>query len=927
MTYPYTRAGITTRLRQLALTALLAGSATAAQAQALPYVAANVTKVAGTYTDLGTTGTAIAVANNDDANSAPQAIGFAFNYNGTAFTNFVLNTNGFIKLGSTAPTGPMFPNGGQATTGGPVDSPETNLILPFNQDLAAGSAGGTEYRVSTTGTAPNRICTIQWKNVRDKAQGAVTGGSAAIGTQYANFSFQVKLYETSSQISFVYGTATPGAAADENPKFVTVGIKGSGTAANQLILGSKASASPWSATVFAGGLYTANAHNVRSSVLPPPGYTYNFTLPVAQDAAVEAVYGFDKLTVPAGQPVVIRAAVRNAGTSALGNFTVTLNVSGANTATASAAVASLAIGATTTVVFPAVAMPAVGNNTVTVTAALTGDGNATNDSQTMLMATNATTTGFITAGQGPVSAFGFGAGAQGNYFGAKVTYTQPRDITAVNAFLFNDPAAVGSTAYGVVIDATTGALLGRSPDFVVTAASLNQLRTFTLSSPVSVQAGDVIVGMATVAAAGATQFFLMGVQAENPTRPGTFFTGSATAMPPTAPGPSLNTPTSALYKYMLEAVSTSPASCAAPTGLSTSGTQTTAVVSFTGPSNGSSYVIVYGPQGFNPATGGTTTTSFTTSPFTVTGLTSSTCYDFYVRATCVAPDQSQLAGPVRFCTPCTPPIITSFPYSMDFNTIGMGQALPCGISVSDVNNDNNTWQARATVPTQANPNLPIGRGGTGNAMVYFYNTNDNTVGGDDWFYTPALRLTGGQRYRLSFWLRSAGASYPEGLEVKYGSSATPAGQTNMLYTNTSVTSATYVQATNTSTPAVADIMPATTGTYYVGFHAISAADQFFLAVDDVTISAVLGTSAALNRAISVYPNPSTSGKFSLEVRGANAKSLGVEVTNMMGQRVYTGSAKDNFTNEVDLSNLAAGIYTIKVLNGQDYSLQQISIVK
>src|SRR6476661_246667 len=924
MTHPYNRAGITTRVRQLALALLLTGGASAAHAQALPYVAANVTKVAGTYTDLGTTGTAIAVANNDDANSAALPIGFTFNYNGTAYTDFVLNTNGFIKLGTTAPTGPMFPNGGQATTGGPADGTETNLILPFNQDLDAGSAGGTEFRVATTGTAPNRICTIQWKNVKDKAMAAM-GTSVAIGTQYANFSFQVKLYETTSQISFVYGTATPGAAADENPKFVTVGIKGSGTAANQIILGSKASASAWTATVFAGGLYTGNAHNVRSSVLPTPGFTYNFTLPVPQDAAVQAVYGFDKLTVPAGQPVVLRASVRNAGTAALGNFTVTLNVTGANTASVTATVASLAVGASTTVVFPAVAMPAVGNNTVTVS--VPADGNITNDSQSMQIATNPTTTGFITANTAPVSAFGFGAGAQGNYFGAKINFSQPRDITAVNAFFFNDPAAVGSSAYGVVIDATTGALLGRSPNFVVTAASLNQLHTFTLSTPVSVQSGDVIIGMATVAAAGAAQFFLMGVQSENPTRPDTFYTGSATASPATPPSPSLNTAANALYKYMLEAVTTTPATCAAPTGLSATGTQTTAVVSFTGPANGSDYTIIYGPTGFNPATAGTTLTGISTSPYTITGLTASTCYDIYVRATCVAPDQSTLAGPVNYCSPCTPPILTTFPYAQDFNTVGQGQALPCGISVADINADANTWQARATVPTQANPNLPIGRGGTGNAMVYFYNTNDNTVGGDDWFFTPALRLTGGQRYRLSFWLRSAGTAYPEGLEVKYGNGATPAGQTNTLYTNTAVTSATYVQATNTSNPAVADLTPATTGTYYVGFHATSAADQFFLAVDDVNITAVLGTSAALNRAINVFPNPSNSGRFNLEVRGANAQSLGVEVTNMLGQRVYTGTAKDNFTNEVDLSNLSAGIYTLKVKNGSEYSLQQISIVK
>src|SRR5690606_16726401 len=77
--------------------------ATPALAQ-LNYRPNSATNVATTYTDLGTSGSAITVANNDNANSAATPIGFTFNYNGLAFTEFVLNTNGFIKLGNTTPS-------------------------------------------------------------------------------------------------------------------------------------------------------------------------------------------------------------------------------------------------------------------------------------------------------------------------------------------------------------------------------------------------------------------------------------------------------------------------------------------------------------------------------------------------------------------------------------------------------------------------------------------------------------------------------------------------------------------------------------------------------------------------------------------------------------------------------------------------------
>ena len=60
---------------RLGLAALLAvGSLTAARAQTFAYPSNEAYNTVGTYTDLGSTGTAIATANTDDANSATQGI-------------------------------------------------------------------------------------------------------------------------------------------------------------------------------------------------------------------------------------------------------------------------------------------------------------------------------------------------------------------------------------------------------------------------------------------------------------------------------------------------------------------------------------------------------------------------------------------------------------------------------------------------------------------------------------------------------------------------------------------------------------------------------------------------------------------------------------------------------------------------------------
>lgn len=238
------------------------------------YAPRNATNVAGTYTDLGTTGTAIATANTDDDNSAAQPIGFTFSFNGTAFTQFVLNTNGFLKLGATAPSAVdlFLPEAQTATQEDPIysaDPANVNIVAPFNFDLTAGSAaGGAEYRVATTGTAPNRVCTIQWKNVADK--------TLAYDRQYGSMSFQAKLYETTNNIEFVYGPTTQGPNPDDY-RFAVVGIKGSSTNVGELLLANKtASADPWSSTAFIASYYSSSAHNYRGTVPPDAGRTYRF---------------------------------------------------------------------------------------------------------------------------------------------------------------------------------------------------------------------------------------------------------------------------------------------------------------------------------------------------------------------------------------------------------------------------------------------------------------------------------------------------------------------------------------------------------------------------------------------------------------------------------------------------------------------------
>jgi hypothetical protein len=96
-------------------------------------------------------------------------------------------------------------------------------------------------------------------------------------------------------------------------------------------------------------------------------------------------------------------------------------------------------------------------------------------------------------------------------------------------------------------------------------------------------------------------------------------------------------------------------------------------------------------------------------------------------------------------------------------------------------------------------------------------------------------------------------------------------------------------------------------------------------IEAVTSAVVTANSPELKRAISMYPNPSK-GTVKLNIRGVAAKgTLQVQVSNLLGQIVYTGTVKNEATNTLDLSKLASGVYNLKVQNGDQYMIQKLSI--
>ena len=490
----------------------------AANAQSLNYTPATATNVAGTYTNLGTTGTAITTANTDDANSAATPIGFTFAYNGSTFNQFVLNTNGFIRLGAVAPSGTvLFPSQVSATIVDPLtsgDPADVNLLLPFNQDLGPGNgAGGTEYRVTTTGTAGSQVCTIQWNNVSDKTDGVAP-------SQYANFSFQLKLYEGTNLIEFVYNTATAGTGA-AGPRFPNVGIKGAGVANGQTVLAAKnASATPWSGAIFITGSYTTFTLNYRANVGPDAGRTFRYTPAILypNDLAVQSLYTLGTVSTYAS-PVAVRALIKNVGTVASVARTATLTVSGATSYTNTQPVPALAVGAVATVTFAAYPVIATtGTNTVAV--ALTADDAAGNNTATRQQGLSASTLSYNTPGTTTFDGgFGSNTTANATIFVKYTTSVTPTTVTAVTPIFAG--TAANSTNYQVLVYDATGpnGLPG-----TVLYTSPTRVRPLAGGADVVAIPGVPVSGSFYVAARQLTTTnFGLAFQNEDPLRTGTFF--------------------------------------------------------------------------------------------------------------------------------------------------------------------------------------------------------------------------------------------------------------------------------------------------------------------------------------------------------------------------------------------------------------------
>lgn len=224
----------------------------------------------GTYTELPATATRIITRDTNNSLSAPYPIGFTFSYNGKPFTEFRLCTKGYIKLGTDVVDSNFFSTTGTGNTGTVFSTAAAgvqmaNVIAVANANWIGSDTA--QYHFEVQGTAPNRVCVIQYKHLKD-------------GTSRQSFvdvNAQVKLYETSNNIEIVWGTFTPGPAITGTTPWLAIGVGLVDFGTTKSVLKAyKLSTGAWSGVTF-NTTNSGDVVNTRQTLTPPVGMTFLFT--------------------------------------------------------------------------------------------------------------------------------------------------------------------------------------------------------------------------------------------------------------------------------------------------------------------------------------------------------------------------------------------------------------------------------------------------------------------------------------------------------------------------------------------------------------------------------------------------------------------------------------------------------------------------
>ncbi|EKB59935.1 hypothetical protein HMPREF9700_01441 [Bergeyella zoohelcum CCUG 30536] len=219
-----------------------------------------------TYTPLAnpTVVASVATAGNSlDREVFTQQLPFTFSFNGNDYTSVNIYTDGFVSFG--APVNPRAASYHFRPLSN--NTPHEGLIAVITNDLEGLNVSGKEGQISVkeSGTAPNRIYTIQWKNFT-KVQ------YSGYSSKHYDMNFQLNLHEN-GVIEKKYNISTFGTPDDY---YFGVGLRGA-TTNDFAIRKAEDIDNPNNWTETTTGTNKYDEIYTDPNTLPPSGLTFTWT--------------------------------------------------------------------------------------------------------------------------------------------------------------------------------------------------------------------------------------------------------------------------------------------------------------------------------------------------------------------------------------------------------------------------------------------------------------------------------------------------------------------------------------------------------------------------------------------------------------------------------------------------------------------------
>jgi len=235
------------------------------------------TEATGAYTEI--TGGTQVTTSCDDTSYSGQSLPFTFTFDGTDYTQFSINCNGFIAMGPTV-----------SSSYTPISSgTSNNVIVGLGGDQQTNTTD-SEIRYETLGTAPDQVLVIQWKNFRHYN---------ATGDLY---NYQIRLHETSNVVEVIYGTFTQNATNRTSQ----VGLRGASSAD----FNNRTSTGDWTAS--AAGAANSATMALTSAYIPPLGLTWTWT-PLEPHPVLETSYKTAPAQAVVGDSIAYSVHIINSG--------------------------------------------------------------------------------------------------------------------------------------------------------------------------------------------------------------------------------------------------------------------------------------------------------------------------------------------------------------------------------------------------------------------------------------------------------------------------------------------------------------------------------------------------------------------------------------------------------------------------------------